>query len=754
MKPFHFILGCLLFLNFSLFAQSWQWGIHGGSISTLSFNPREEVVDMSTDPHGNVYFTSDLQSFPRFIGGVRADSFTSINSYGSGSVLVSYDCQGNFRWSKSVAVAAGSIARGRAVATDDQGGVYWAVALAMITPDNQASIDVDTTVFEAHKRHALIKYDTSGTYQWIRLPETDTISSPPSGRIRISTLTNLSVSPDGEVYWYCQLTPGLLSDNSGIAISSAGTYVLRYDPLGNLLRATELAIDNFGANGLWETEIPRYFARDHVSGRFYVCDQYLRSQPSPSLGSQQIVGSNYVGAFDSTGQFLWARQNDPSANAFGFKGNPQIDQKGNVYLVGGFSHLDTFNNHQFINFVEPSIDLLPAVVVLDSTGNNVWINSAGVDANTFNGSIALYEPKHGTAEVVVGGSFPSLMIWAGDTLSSPSNYGYDPFLARFDAATGTGIGMTRLPGTFGAGDFATGLTADTRGNFYFGGRMDGSGELFVSSDTLNGYGGNFDFFMAKYGSNDCALCTNPVADASTNYDSTSLTVPFLFTGVTNYDSLIWTFGDGNSSTAVNPQHGYAQAGTYTACVQVFNACGSDSLCLTLTVCTPPVASFTAQDSFLQVAFNGAASTSYDSLFWTFGDGNSSMSVSPTHTYAQAGSYEVCLRALGLCGSDSLCDTVIVTQSQSVGISTAFSSIRLRIYPNPSASRVNIAYVLPVPVGSLVLYDTQGRTIRQKMLTNPQGTWQPDISTLSEGLYLVLLWQGNQLVSQQKLAILR
>ena len=66
--------------------------------------------------------------------------------------------------------------------------------------------------------------------------------------------------------------------------------------------------------------------------------------------------------------------------------------------------------------------------------------------------------------------------------------------------------------------------------------------------------------------------------------------------------------------------------------------------------TPPVAVATAAqptgDAFLTVAFDGSESFDPDgdslSFFWDFGDGSSSTSAAPEHTYAEAGAYEALL----------------------------------------------------------------------------------------------------------------
>jgi PKD repeat protein len=126
------------------------------------------------------------------------------------------------------------------------------------------------------------------------------------------------------------------------------------------------------------------------------------------------------------------------------------------------------------------------------------------------------------------------------------------------------------------------------------------------------------------------------------------------------DSLTWSFGDGTSSNAVNPVHTYTTAGTYVVCLtikKINTASGGNpcirQYCKTIVVTVPCnlLATFTYfKDSSVTPAvyhFNNTTATlsATDSIRWSFGDGTFSNQVSPTHSYAQAGSYMVCLRVI-------------------------------------------------------------------------------------------------------------
>jgi PKD repeat protein len=126
---------------------------------------------------------------------------------------------------------------------------------------------------------------------------------------------------------------------------------------------------------------------------------------------------------------------------------------------------------------------------------------------------------------------------------------------------------------------------------------------------------------------------------------------------------LWDFGDGGASGLRNPQHVYTRAGTYTVMLTVVNQFGtrdSASKFVTVSQGTAPVASFSVQTAGLSAAFTDTSTGSPTAWSWDFGDSSGSTAQNPTHTYAQAGSYSVTLRASNLVGSSSRTQFVTVT----------------------------------------------------------------------------------------------
>jgi PKD repeat protein len=75
-------------------------------------------------------------------------------------------------------------------------------------------------------------------------------------------------------------------------------------------------------------------------------------------------------------------------------------------------------------------------------------------------------------------------------------------------------------------------------------------------------------------------CTYPIADFV--YSADSLTVDFTDSS-TGANTYYWTFGDGNFTAVKDPSYTYASAGTYTVCLHSTNDCGTDTLCVDITI---------------------------------------------------------------------------------------------------------------------------------------------------------------------------
>jgi len=201
------------------------------------------------------------------------------------------------------------------------------------------------------------------------------------------------------------------------------------------------------------------------------------------------------------------------------------------------------------------------------------------------------------------------------------------------------------------------------------------------------------YFVCLVASNDCGdatvcqfvqvSCSTP--EASFNFNTDELSVQFLDFSSAGTNEWDWHFGDGSGSDLQNPEHTYATPGTYEVCLQTDGACGAASKCDTITLdCAPPEAAFAVSQDELTVSFADNSTGQPDQWDWSFGDGNGSSEASPTHTYDSASTYEVCLVASSVCGSDTLCQAFSLSCSPPPASYSAESSSLQANFTNTSA----------------------------------------------------------------------
>ncbi|MBL7914833.1 MAG: PKD domain-containing protein [Bacteroidia bacterium] len=130
----------------------------------------------------------------------------------------------------------------------------------------------------------------------------------------------------------------------------------------------------------------------------------------------------------------------------------------------------------------------------------------------------------------------------------------------------------------------------------------------------------------------------------------------------------WSFGTGATSALQDPSYTFNNHGTYTVQMIVTNLGGcTDTASATIVVAPSPVAiaqpDITVGCSPLTVNFS-ESSTDAVSYLWDFGDGNTSTSQTPSHTYTSGGSYTVTLVVTSATGcTDTLVFATPITVNQ-------------------------------------------------------------------------------------------
>jgi PKD repeat protein len=178
-----------------------------------------------------------------------------------------------------------------------------------------------------------------------------------------------------------------------------------------------------------------------------------------------------------------------------------------------------------------------------------------------------------------------------------------------------------------------------------------SGNFTVTLTAINSSGSNT-ITKTNY------IQVQTVPSSNFNYTVNGLTVNFTAqsVGATSY---LWNFGDGNTSTLMNPTHTYAVGGNYTVTLTSINNCGNTVATKTVGLTPPPTANFSAGNTSgcatFTTTFINQSSANTDSVSWFFPGGSPGSSSLDTVTvsYANAGAYTVTLIALNAGGADTL-----------------------------------------------------------------------------------------------------
>ncbi len=158
-------------------------------------------------------------------------------------------------------------------------------------------------------------------------------------------------------------------------------------------------------------------------------------------------------------------------------------------------------------------------------------------------------------------------------------------------------------------------------------------------------------------------------------------------------------------------------------------------------------SFEMQDGQM-VVFTDESANNPTSWLWDFGDGNSSTEQSPTHTYATADTFEVCLQVTNEAGFNTICRTVESLTTSSKELQRLYG---FQMFPNPVKSHLHMQLAVPQEERLFVRFsDFSGRVHHRQRLTGSQVI---DVSKWPAGLYTYSVYaEAGHLVGSGKVLI--
>jgi hypothetical protein len=513
----HYLVSIAFFLlPITLLSQSFQWLQNGGGNNSITGNryfSKEQVIDMATDSQRNIYVLSVITMDNVNVNSSSAIAVTTYeaNPNDTDFILISYTCNGTYRWHKVFGGGGDDYPSG--VLLDSQDNVYVSglfdecfnpvndpfYAIPKIGNNNGIDYTSSTSSNTSCQREFIVKFNNSGAFQWIHYPY-----SPLNDLSYIMSLSrNFYISND-VIYWIVALFPGSYENG---AFSNTNTsvpflhYVLKYDTGGNFISATPFDLQQ---SAYTNSEIRWYI--NPYNGYYYAVHAYNQNNTITMTAGGNALSPSFskIICFNTLGQYQWHRETTgTSMNITSI----DFDAQNNVYLSG---LTNNFFVGSFLGWTLPGTNTGSAAFVMkcnsDVSSYN-WLSHYNPAGNFLDGNI-LYTPS----KIYLSGSFNGFdgvsVIWGSQSILTPgSNNARDPLLVTLDPATGTCISLNRLVGNNGFDDGFTKMTLDNNGDLLLGGYI---GYQLTDSNNVNYYsnGGNSDFFITKFATQACTPLAN------------------------------------------------------------------------------------------------------------------------------------------------------------------------------------------------------------------------------------------------------
>ncbi len=137
----------------------------------------------------------------------------------------------------------------------------------------------------------------------------------------------------------------------------------------------------------------------------------------------------------------------------------------------------------------------------------------------------------------------------------------------------------------------------------------------------------------------------------------------------------------------------------------------------------------------------------DRVLWLFGDGQTSTDLSPKHTYATPGSYNVTLIAYNQCGTDTTMVTI------PLDVKNVVLDNNIKMYPNPASNNVIIEMDGKVKLNEVSIINVLGAVVQQQVNMAGSDKISIDISSIPVGNYMVRM-NTDKGITNKQLTIVR
>lgn len=457
------------------------------NLSVTSGSRQEEAYSIVTDSQKNIYLLSTVGDINLNFDGVSDQNYNTSSST-TDVALVSFACDGTFRWSKII--GGQGVESFDDLAIDNQDNIYLAGRFGVFPdPFDSQHIDDDVTISSNttdYRTLVLIKYNSNGELQWYRRPEPDIVGLS-------SFSSGLHIDSEGNLYWLVGVFAAGSYANGGFTVvdNVKPWYVLKYNSSGSFVSGTNLDLQT--PSGFRSLE----FYRNPNNDRFFVVVRGGSTDGSvwATVGAETVTRNLCLACFDIDGEALWKRENasyDANMSIF------NLLFEGNDIFIGG--SMLGFGFESFMGLTIPGFGAPGYLMRIDQ-------NAAGMIWSTYHnrgaiglGGLVMKGDEIGFTDYCSGTNF----VWGSQTLNATgTNQGNDVLFARLNKNTGECLSLTKIPGNIGFDDYGCALAVDASGDYILGGNFSGT-LTFDGGVQVTNNGGQSDFFVAKYATQACS----------------------------------------------------------------------------------------------------------------------------------------------------------------------------------------------------------------------------------------------------------
>lgn len=331
------------------------------------------------------------------------------------------------------------------------------------------------------------KYDASGNYLWAKV--VGSIDDEEGQGIKLDGSGNIYLT--GLFSGVADFDPGSgtvnLTSNGGFDV-----YIAKYDNSGNYIWAKSFGDINNA------DDYPSKMAVDG-SGNVYVTGQFGGACDfDAGAGTDNISSSGgwdiFFTKYDASGNYVWAKTIDNTANNDDFGYNIALDASNNVFITGQFDGTCDFDaGTGTANLTSAgSWDLFFAKY--DNSGNYIWAKNIGGTGDDAGNSIAI----DGSGNVFVAGYYTGTADFdAGAGTDNHTSVGAEDICYFKYDNSGSFAWAKSIGGS--STDLANCITFDEFGSVLLTGQFSTTADLDPGTGTANSTSvGSWDMFFAKY----------------------------------------------------------------------------------------------------------------------------------------------------------------------------------------------------------------------------------------------------------------